>query len=112
MIPEALPVHISLLKWGHIKLTGDNPWKRFLPNHHCRASGANDGGSANARTGTDYHSSNSGDSSADSSHRSIQDTGPNRLVRPICQSNRQPSISGARKRRVQAPTKPGENIFS
>jgi len=84
MIPEALPVHISLLKWGHIKLTGDNPWKRFLPNHHCRASGANDGGGASARTHTDCHSNSRGDSSADSSHRSIQGKDRNRPVRPIC----------------------------
>jgi hypothetical protein len=83
------------------------------PNHHHRrASGANDDGGASARTRTDYHSSSSGDSSADSSHRSIQDKGRNRPGPPICQSNRQPSISGARKRRAQAPTELGENIFS
>ena len=74
--------------------------KALRLNHrrHRRASGTNDGDGANTRTGTDYRSSSNGDSSADNSHRSTQDKGRNRPVRPISQSNRQPSISGARKR--------------
>jgi hypothetical protein len=87
--------------------------KALRPNHHHRrANGANDDGGASARTRTDYHSSSSDDSSADSSHRNIQDKGHYRRVRLICQSNRRPSTSGATKRRAQAPTELGENIFS
>jgi hypothetical protein len=78
--------------------------------HHRRASGANDGGGA--RTRTDYRSNSNGDSSADSTPRNRPGKGRNRRVRLIYQSNRQPSLFEARKRRTQGLTEIGEEFFS
>ena len=80
--------------------------KALRPNHHRR--GANDGDGASTCTGTDYRSNNIGDSNADNSPRNI----PDKRVRQIYQSNRQPSLFEARKPPAQALTKLGEDIFS
>jgi hypothetical protein len=80
--------------------------------HHRRASGANDGGGARTRSRTDYRSNSNGDSSADSAPRSRSGKGRNRRVRLIYQSNRQPSLFEARKRRTQGLTEIGEEFFS
>ena len=80
------------------------------PNRHHR--GANDGGDASTRTGTDYRRNNIGDSSADNSPRSTPDKGRNKRARHIYQSTRAPSLFGAGKRQAQALTELGEDIFS
>jgi hypothetical protein len=98
-----------------IPIGGSNHCEPLRLNHH--RLGANDGGDASTRIGTDYRSNNIGDSSvdnsnADNSPRSIPDKGRNKRARQIYQSTRPPSLFEARERQAQALTELGEDIFS
>src|ERR1700739_4297930 len=99
--PEAYLIHV----W--IRRTHPMLWRRFLVSsnctlaslanhHHRRASGANDGGGASTRSRMDYRGNSNGDSSVGSSPRNKPDKDRNKLVRPIFQNNRQPSLFEAR----------------
>ena len=84
--------------------------KALRLNHH-RASGANDGGGASTSSRMDDRN-NSGDGNKGNNPRRIPDKGRCMRVRPIYRSNRQPSLSEARKQQAQALAELGVDIFS
>ena len=93
--------------WAHSVLSA-LMWSRL--NHHRRD--ANDGGGANARTGTDYRRHSIGDSSADNNPRNTQDKDRNKRARHIYQSTRAPSLFEARNQQAQALKELWEDISS